>query len=585
MVRTPRSQTKNKSFSDFAEEESRESWAKFVERFITGDHNRKINLVGCKNALKYIDQEIKDFLGSSSERPEFLLVSGPKGSGKTTVISKSIQPFLDKPYFHLDCCWINDKSFGDPRQSLKILNEEARLNQPSLIYIQDIDAAKSDIILDFLKGFIVKQSRVLIIAETRDSESLDPRLLGPEFFSYHLKLTLPQPSERLEYINNYLSNIKHGLSKDEINQVVASTHCHSYADLDRICHGSRKNSRKTKTKFTYATFETVMKEYKPRNIASTSTPCMPLTWDQIGGVEEAKAQLKKSLIDQINNREKYANLGAMKIKGGLLYGPPGCSKTLLGRALATESGFEFIYIKGPEIVSKYVGDSEAELRKIYRRAMDIAPCIIFIDEIDCLAPTRTDKYDAVGSRLVTTLLLELDGATETGDVFTIGATNRPLSIDKALLRPGRLTTHIYIPLPPESDREAIFRIYMGPIKTKFDLPLDEILKKLAAMTPGFSGAEIALVCDSAVRNALDEDIEAQHVEFRHFEEALKGFEPQTDTKELKSFETFARRQTTTTTKTKKQSSTIGHDHDNDNAIANCSGPISRLLTKLKMTKN
>ncbi|MCK4635068.1 MAG: AAA family ATPase, partial [Candidatus Aenigmarchaeota archaeon] len=245
-------------------------------------------------------------------------------------------------------------------------------------------------------------------------------------------------------------------------------------------------------------------------------------WSDVGGLEEVKKRLKESIEWPLKYPDSFKNMGIKPPKGILLYGPPGCGKTLMARAVANESKSNFISVKGPELLSKWVGESEKMIRKIFRKAKQVSPTIIFFDEIDSMAPSRSvsSSDSRVGERVVSQLLSELSGLEELHDVVVLAATNRPDIIDLALLRPGRFDKQILIPEPDEKSRLKILEIY-----TK-KMPLDKVdLKKMAKDTDGYSGADIEALCREAALCALREDIKSNKVTMKHFKSALKEITP------------------------------------------------------------
>jgi transitional endoplasmic reticulum ATPase len=270
-------------------------------------------------------------------------------------------------------------------------------------------------------------------------------------------------------------------------------------------------------------FLNAYKEITPTAMREVYVEVPTVHWDEIGGLESVKQELREAVEWPIKQPEIFKRLGIRPPKGILLYGPPGCGKTLLARAVATESEANFITIKGPEVFSKWVGESEKAIREVFRKARMAAPAIIFLDEIDSLAPRRGLGYadSGVTERVISQLLTEMDGITTLEDVVVIAATNRPDIVDQAVLRPGRFDRLIYVPEPDEKGRLQIFKIY-----TK-NMPLakDVNLEQLASMTKYYSGADIEAVCREAAMHALRRDINAKEVNMQDFEEALKRIGP------------------------------------------------------------
>ncbi|KAF7228653.1 spermatogenesis-associated protein 5-like [Nothobranchius furzeri] len=248
-----------------------------------------------------------------------------------------------------------------------------------------------------------------------------------------------------------------------------------------------------------------------------------VSWSDVGGMAEVKLKLKQAVEWPLRHPEAFTRMGIQPPKGVLLYGPPGCSKTLIAKALANESGLNFLAVKGPELLSKYVGESERAVREVFRKARAVAPSIVFFDEIDALASERGSSSGSggVGDRVLAQLLTEMDGIEQLQDVTVLAATNRPDMIDKALMRPGRLDRIVYVPLPDAATRHEIFSLQFRNMPVAEDVSIDD----LVTQTNKYSGAEITAVCREAALLALQEDIKAQHIQARHFESALNSVKP------------------------------------------------------------
>nr|CAH7716449.1 unnamed protein product [Callosobruchus chinensis] len=256
-------------------------------------------------------------------------------------------------------------------------------------------------------------------------------------------------------------------------------------------------------------------------------------WSDIGGQERLKLILKQSIEWPLKHPESFLRLGVTPPKGVLMFGPPGCSKTMIAKALATESGLNFLSIKGPELFSKWVGESERAVREVFRKARQVAPSIIFFDEIDALGGERSaGSTSSVQERVLAQLLTELDGITSLSDVTIVAATNRPDRIDKALLRPGRLDRMVYVPLPDENTRREIFRIRFTKMPVRVDI--DSLVER----TDGYSGAEITAICNEAAMMALEESLDSEIVEERHFDGALHLVQPRTPASMIKMFDEY-----------------------------------------------
>jgi SpoVK/Ycf46/Vps4 family AAA+-type ATPase len=494
-----------------------------------------VKLIGYKDTIAEIKKRI--------QIQQNFIATGPSGVGKTTVIRRIAEGSKLK-FMYIKASWTTAKRFGDPESQLGDLFEEAITKAPSLIFIDKIDhigeskRSQSDIKdrvfnmledqLDYLQSL---QEKVLVIAATNKPEALDPDLL--KYFDDEIRFTLPSRKDRLEMLKElfpkFLSN--------ELELIADATHCYLYKDLKRLRTVARIEDP---VKLTYESVKVALTKFKPKTIRDYTTPCPPMRWEDIGGVEDVKKELQDSVIKPLKNQARFKKFGLDMDRGALLYGPPGCSKTMLSQALATESGFNFISIKGPQLFSKYVGDSEAAIRRLYRNAREIAPCIIFFDEIDGFATERADgNSSSVGDKVVTQILTEFNGPPD--GVFTLAATNRPHRVDSALLRPGRLDSAIYIPLPSLKDRAEIFKVHMRGLPLRFELPVEQVAEQLASKTDSYSGAEIRKVCRTASRYACLESDENEFIEMRHFLQALENVKPTTSIEHLTSYDKFYKR--------------------------------------------
>ncbi|TDH07357.1 hypothetical protein EPR50_G00105100 [Perca flavescens] len=283
-----------------------------------------------------------------------------------------------------------------------------------------------------------------------------------------------------------------------------------------------------------------MSVVKPSAMREVAIDVPKVRWSDVGGMEEVKLKLKQAVEWPLRHPEAFIRMGIQPPKGVLLYGPPGCSKTMIAKALANESGLNFLAIKGPELLSKYVGESERAVREVFRKARAVAPSIVFFDEIDALASERgsSSGSSGVGDRVLAQLLTEMDGIEQLRDVTVLAATNRPDMIDKALMRPGRLDRIVYVPLPDAPTRQEIFSLQFRNMPVAQNVCLND----LVTQTNKYSGAEITAVCREAALLALQEDIKAQHVEARHFESALNTVKPRIPDSLIQSYISYQQQQ-------------------------------------------
>ncbi len=430
--------------------------------------------------------------------------------------------------------------------------EDAEKNAPSILFIDEIDAiapkrgevtgeverrvvAQLLASMDGLKG----RGHVIVIGATNRPDALDPALRRPGRFDREIEIGIPDRDGRLEIIQIHTRGMP--LSDDvELQQVSEITHGYTGADLNAL---SREAAMKALRRYlpqidleemriphevldgmevNNADILEAFREVTPTAMREVYIEAPNVPWDQVGGLEEVKQNLIEAVEWPLKNPEMFKRLGITPPKGILLHGPPGCGKTLLAMAVATESQANFISIRGPEVFSKWVGESEKAIREIFRKARMAAPSIIFFDEFDSLVPSRGMGGDSrVTERVISQLLTEIDGLLTLQNVLVIAATNRPDIIDPAVLRPGRFDRRVYVPPPDEEARLKILEIKTG------GMPLDESvkIKDLARRMGGYSGADIDSVSREAAMNALRRDTEVGGVTVADFEDAMAEMVP------------------------------------------------------------
>lgn len=491
----------------------------------------------CSKKLIGYEDTIAEIKAKLSAYKNFI-VTGSSGVGKTTVIRRLAQGSKFN-FFHLDARWLKSRLFDPPEKILSCVFKEAKVKEPSIIFIDNFDGiceskrTLGDIkerAFDWLEGQLedleLETNKVVVIIAIYDLGVLDSKML--KYFKGVIRFRLPDHSDRFKMLKTLFPKFK----SEELEEIADATVCHLYHDLREILDIARTSDP---TGPTFDSVKATLSSYKPKTVLDHTTPCPNVRWEDIGGVEATKKKLQDTVIDPLKHRKEYSRHKNLKMaKGALLYGPPGCSKTMLAQALATESGFNYKYVKGPELLSKYVGDSEKAIRELYRTAREIAPCIIFFDEIDTFANHRSDRShdgSSVNDRVVGQLLAEFN--VQGDNVFTLAATNRPDKIDEALLRPGRLSKIIHIPLPSESDRAEIFKVHMKLMSINLESQTpDELAKELASLTENYSGADISEVCSEASLLAIQEKIRQESaigdVEKHHFLEALAEVKPSSE---------------------------------------------------------
>lgn len=320
-----------------------------------------------------------------------------------------------------------------------------------------------------------------------------------------------------------------------LKQVAYETHGFVGADLISLCATAATHS--SQEKLCYEDFRYALTKVRPSAMREVQIEVPNVKWGDIGGQERLKLILKQCVEWPLKHSDSFIRLGIKPPRGVLMFGPPGCSKTMIAKALATESGLNFLAIKGPELFSKWVGESEKAIRDVFRKARQVAPSIIFFDEIDALGGERSASgSSSVQERVLAQLLTELDGVSSLGDVMILAATNRPDRIDNALLRPGRLDRIVYVPLPNEETRRDIFKIKLDKMPVK-NVDIDDLVGR----TVGFSGAEINAICHEAAMAALEEDIAVEFVESRHFDKALLLITPRTPASLVAMYEEYIKK--------------------------------------------
>lgn len=502
------------------------------------------------------------------EPPRGVMLYGPPGTGKT-LLARAVANESGANFISLSGPEIMSKWYGQSEENLRKIFEEAEKNAPSIIFIDEIDAIapKREEVVGEVERRVVsqlltlmdglkKRGKVIVIAATNRPNAVDPALRRGGRFDREIELPVPDRNGRLEILKIHTRSMP--LDKDvDLNWLADITYGYVGADiwalakeaamsaLRRVLPEIKWREEKELPKEVIeklivkkSDFENALHMVEPSAMREVLVEIPKVKWEDIGGLDNVKETLKEMVEWPLKNPESFEKLGIQPPKGILLYGPPGTGKTLLAKAVANESGANFISIKGPEVLTMWVGESERKIRELFRRARQVAPCIIFLDEIDALAPRRGGYAGTrVTETVVSQLLSEMSGLEELKGVVVIAATNRPDMVDPALLRPGRLDRQILVPAPDEETRYEIFKVH-----TK-NMPIKDVnLKELAKRTEGFSGADIEALCREAAMNALRENMKAKEVKKKHFEEALKKAVP-TLTKEVQDhYQKFVERQ-------------------------------------------
>jgi transitional endoplasmic reticulum ATPase len=503
------------------------------------------------------------------EAPKGILLHGPPGTGKT-LLAKAVANESNSHFISISGPEIMSKFYGESEARLREIFKEARDKAPSIIFIDEIDsiAPKREEVTGEVERRVVSQllsvmdglesrGKVIVIAASNRPNALDAALRRPGRFDREIEIRVPDKRGRLEVLQVHTRNMPLHTDIDQ-NKIAAVTHGFVGADLEYLCkEAAMKCLRRllpelnledeklapevlNKLIVTMADFQNAVREITPSAMREVYIEPPDVKWDEIGGLDTVKRELQEAVEWPMHFPEMYKQLGHTVPKGILLYGPSGTGKTMLAKAVATESEANFISIKGPELMSKWVGESEKGIRDIFRKARQASPCVVFFDEVDSIAPIRGGLGGLPGAeKMISQLLTEMDGIHEIHDVVVLAATNRVDMIDTALLRPGRFDKIIYIPNPDKTTRKRILQIHTKgrPISNDIDL------NKIAEMTEGFSGADVSSVVNTAVSLVLHDYIQSypsaeealKHtseafISLRHLEEAVKKVRRQREMK-------------------------------------------------------
>jgi transitional endoplasmic reticulum ATPase len=500
------------------------------------------------------------------EPPKGILLYGPPGTGKT-LLAKALANEIGAYFTAINGPEIMSKFYGESEERLREVFREAEQKAPAIIFIDEIDsiAPKREEVTGEVEKRVVAQllalmdglkerGRVIVIGATNRPDALDPALRRPGRFDREIEIPPPDKRARREILAVHTRNVP--LAEDvNLDNIAEITHGYTGADLAALVKEAAlaalrrfikeedidlnqpiPASKLEKLKVTMSDFLSALKVIQPTLIREVFVEVPEVRWDDIGGLEDVKQQLREAVEWPLKYPEIISKMGIEPPKGILLYGPPGTGKTLLAKAVATESGANFIAIRGPEVLSKWVGESEKAIREVFRRARQVAPCVVFFDEIDSIAPARGARFDSgVTDRIVNQLLTEMDGIQPLRKVVVIAATNRPDILDPALLRPGRFDRQVYVPPPDFKARLEIFKVHTRRVPLAGDVDLSE----LARLTEGYTGADIAAVVREAVMLALRERLEARPVEMKYFLKALEAVKPSLTKEQIEEYERMA----------------------------------------------
>jgi len=512
---------------------------------------------GLKDELERVKEMIqlpikhpKIFHRLGIDPPKGVLLHGPPGTGKT-LIAKAVANESGASFYTINGPEIMSKFYGQSEENLRKIFEDAEKNAPSIIFIDEIDAIapkRSEVhgeverrvvsqlltLMDGLKG----RGKLIVIGATNIPDSMDPALRRPGRFDREIRIDAPDRDGRKEILQIHTRGMP--ISKEcDLEKLSDSTYGFVGADLAALARESAMNALRRylpeidldkpipvdlleKMEVSMDDFKNAQRGIEPSAMREFFVEMPKVKWDDVGGLEQVKQNLKESVEWPLSRPEVFENMGITPPTGILLYGPPGTGKTLLAKAIANESKANFISIKGPEVMSKWVGESEKAVRELFKKAKQVAPTIVFLDEIDAIAPKRGAYSGShVTESVVNQILTSIDGLESMEGVIIIGATNRPDILDTSLLRPGRFDRLLLVPAPDFQARKEIFEIHTKNMPLDKNISLTELSKK----TEGFTGADIEGLCREAAMLALRNDINSKKVVLDNFEKAMYSIRP------------------------------------------------------------
>ncbi|HEY9206708.1 MAG TPA: CDC48 family AAA ATPase [Candidatus Methanoperedens sp.] len=484
------------------------------------------------------------------ESPKGVLMYGPPGTGKT-LIARAVANESGANFISIAGPEIMSKYYGESEQRLREIFEQAKKEAPSIIFIDELDsiAPKREEVTGEVERRVVAQlltmmdgmeerGQVVVIGATNRIDAIDPALRRPGRFDREIEIGVPDRNDRIEILQIHTRGMP--LSEDiKLDYIADRTHGFVGADISALVRESAMKALRRylpqikldeavprevlkSMQVTAGDFEVALKEVEPSAMREVLVEIPEVVWNDVGGLDEAKEEIIEAVEWPLKNPEKFEKMGIQPPKGILLYGPPGTGKTLLAKAAANESSANFISIRGPQLLSKWVGESEKAIREVFKKARQVAPSILFLDELDAIAPVRGMDFGSRASeRVVNQLLTELDGIEVLKNVVVIAATNRPEIVDPALIRSGRFDRLVFVGPPNRSGRVEIFRIHLKKIPLSEDVNVEE----LADLTDNYVGADIEALCRESVMLALRENFDSEKVEMKHFRQSLKKVRP------------------------------------------------------------
>nr|ABQ75952.1 AAA-type ATPase [uncultured haloarchaeon] len=482
------------------------------------------------------------------EPPQGVLLHGPPGTGKT-LLAKAVANETSASFFSIAGPEIISKYYGESEQQLREIFEDATEESPSIIFIDELDsiAPKREDVTGEVERRVVAQlltmmdgletrGQVIVIGATNRVDSVDPALRRPGRFDREIEIGVPDEVGRKEILQIHTRGMP--LSDDvSLDYLADETHGFVGADIESLTkEAAMKALRRYLPEIDLdeedvppslidrmivkrADFNDALSDVEPSAMREVLVELPKVSWDDVGGLEGPTQKVKESVEWPITSRGRFERMGIDAPKGVLLYGPPGTGKTLIAKAVANETNANFISVRGPQLLSKWVGESEKAIRQTFRKARQVSPTVIFFDELDSLAPSRGGGTgNNVSERVVNQLLTELDGLEENGNVMVVAATNRPDMIDPALIRSGRFDRLVLIGQPGEEGREQILKIHTR----NSPLAPDVSLREIAEITDGYVGSDLESIAREAAIEALREDGDAQEIEMRHFRKAMES---------------------------------------------------------------
>ena len=486
------------------------------------------------------------------EPPRGVFLFGPPGCGKT-LLAKAVASETDANFYVISGPEIISKFYGESEARLREIFQKAHESAPSIVFIDEMDAIapkREEVtgeverrvvaqLLSLMDG-MVSRGNIIVIGATNRPNAIDPALRRPGRFDREIEIGVPDRQGRYEILQIHTRNMP--LAKDvDLQRLADISHGYTGADLLSLCREAAMKALRRylpetnleeekippetleKMEVKLDDFQAAYREITPTAMREVYVEIPTVKWNDIGGLLDVKQELIEAVEWPLKRPEVFKRIGVQPPKGIFLYGPPGCGKTMLARAISTESEANFISIKGPEFFSKWVGESEKAIREVFRKGRIAAPSIIFFDELDSVIPRRGMGYADSGAseRVISQLLTEMDGIEALQNVVVIAATNRPDIIDPAALRPGRFDRLIYVPDPDERTRVQILKIHTKSVPFAKDVSLEDFAKR----TLGYSGADLQALCREAGMIALRHNIEAKEVSLRDFEEAMEKIKP------------------------------------------------------------